>query len=747
MIERLVLKKFGRFENRTFLFGDSVVFYGPNESGKTTIFDALFTTLCRVPKQGTHKNEIYLRYAERMEAEIVPEDLRESFDLGEFKDLYSIRSGDVALSFGEDSSWADTVKAALFSGGIDPAAIAAELESDGSDKTTLKHNKEIAQRRESLKKLGTVRDELEAERERHAQQSMKSDELKERLASNAAAIRDCETEMAALEADLALEESIRRRNELDDAYRLLAREEKLRETLDALPVARGDLITHLDALDAAIVRLNADRDAMTADLARRTREQRGKESERDEVEKRSAEGIAVARRADVLIARINEFLGAARRMKVVTSWNIPLAVASVLLAAGAIVAGLLMHPLFFIGIIAGAGLLLARRSATVEDVSAVTQLQSDVRDEFRTASGISLRSEGLQGMAEELRAFVAAHDRLAEDLKRLAGDIEQARTAVREAEKSREVLDERIRAQEASRALLLRESGGAGRDELAGRSAKRKSTEEQLAVASAEVRSRMLAARATDQAVYADDIRRQLADAERDGIPRTGRSPAEVQQLNKRLAALREKRRSLEVEQTNTKEVRAFADGTTRSLGGVLEKLLATEQEIGRINEEITGLELNKKGAALAAAVFRTMASDSGTMLAQLAAEMQQTFEGLLAVPRTIEVGRFSSDTIQAVDAGGTMRGIGHLSRGTRDTLTFAARLTLAMKADPAGEKRLLVLDEPFTSLDPERTTGALRLVRRIQDDRGWQVVLFTKDPGLARQAEAVLKEPVRHDL
>ena len=170
--------------------------------------------------------------------------------------------------------------------------------------------------------------------------------------------------------------------------------------------------------------------------------------------------------------------------------------------------------------------------------------------------------------------------------------------------------------EEASRALLLRESGGAGRDELAGRSAKRKSTEEQLAVASAEVRSRMLAARATDQAVYADDIRRQLADAERDGIPRTGRSPAEVQQLVKRLAAVREKKRSLEFEQTNVKEVRAFADGTTRSLGGVLEKLLATEQEIARIDEEIADLELNKKGAALAAGIFRTMASDSGAMLA-----------------------------------------------------------------------------------------------------------------------------------
>jgi DNA repair exonuclease SbcCD ATPase subunit len=350
-------------------------------------------------------------------------------------------------------------------------------------------------------------------------------------------------------------------------------------------------------------------------------------------------------------------------------------------------------------------------------------------------------------MAEELRAIVAAQDRLAEDLKRLYGEIELARAAVREAEKNCDALDERIHSGEASRSLVVRENGGAGRDEIAERNAKRRSTEEQLGVASAEVRSRMLAARVSDQSGYADDVRRQLADAERDGIPRTGRTPAEVQQLIKRLAAAREKKKDLESEQTNVKEERAFAEGTTRSLGGVLEKLLATEQEIARINEEIADLELNKRGASLAAGIFRTMANDSGAMLGQLAAEMQQTFEGLLAVPRTITVETFNSETISAVDAGGALRPVSHLSKGTRDTLTFAARLTLAMKADPAGEKRLLVLDEPFTSLDPERTSSALRLVRRLQDERGWQVVLFTKDPGLADGAMAELKDPVRHDL
>ena len=73
-----------------------------------------------------------------------------------------------------------------------------------------------------------------------------------------------------------------------------------------------------------------------------------------------------------LIARINEFLGAARRMKVVTTWNIPLAVA---VCPGGHRFGrcrLLVHPLFFIGIIAGAGRAVRPSIGDVEDIHAVS---------------------------------------------------------------------------------------------------------------------------------------------------------------------------------------------------------------------------------------------------------------------------------------------------------------------------------------------------------------------------------------
>jgi DNA sulfur modification protein DndD len=95
MIEKILVESFGLFEKRDFALSDSTVFYGPNEAGKTTLFDALFTRLCKIPKRGDYVRDIYQRHGDRMNAEILPKEHEESFEVDEFKNLYSIRSGDL----------------------------------------------------------------------------------------------------------------------------------------------------------------------------------------------------------------------------------------------------------------------------------------------------------------------------------------------------------------------------------------------------------------------------------------------------------------------------------------------------------------------------------------------------------------------------------------------------------------------------------------------------------------------------
>ncbi len=747
MIERLSLKKFGRFANREFEFGSSVIFFGPNESGKTTIFDALFTTLCRVPRQGDYKNSIYLRYGDAMQAELAPEELAESFDTREFDDLHAIRSGDVNLTFNDGSPWADAVKNALFSGGIDPAAVADDLESRAAEGAGRKHNREIALRKKTLAQLTAERDRLEGERARHAAQVRSSDDLAQRLRSTEEAIQGCDESIARLTAELEHETAIERRRDLEEAQRLLDREADLRGELDRLPVVAPADLSALGECDAAIPRLQAEVRSLTADAAEKAREIREQETERRAVESRQLAEASLARKAEGLLVRINDLTGSARRMKTITRWNVPLIIVSAVIALASAVAGVFVHPAFFAGLLALAGSALARRTETVEDTEALDRLRTEVRDEFRNAGGKDLMSDSLQGIAGELRQVIAAYDGLAAGLQRIGADLERLRERASQTEERRGETERRLREAEERRGAILQRVVAPNREELLTRVGARKSLTDQWEAAVSDNRKRMAAAGFSEQPSYASDIRRRLADADARGIPREGATPAALQRTRNLLQAEQEKRRKLGQDRERMKVDRGFAEGTMSAMGRVLEDLVGKEKEIARTEAEIADLELNKMAAALAAEVFRTMAADAGAMLSSLAGEMQTMFQGLVDLPRTVEVSGFDSGMLQAMDAGGAVRGIGHLSKGTRDTLMFAARLTLALRSDPAGEKRLLVLDEPFASLDPARIGHALALVRRMQDAHGWQVVLFTKDPALADAAVSVLKDPVRHDL
>jgi len=77
------------------------------------------------------------------------------------------------------------------------------------------------------------------------------------------------------------------------------------------------------------------------------------------------------------------------------------------------------------------------------------------------------------------------------------------------------------------------------------------------------------------------------------------------------------------------------------------------------------------------------------------------------------------------------------LSTGTRDAFLLAARLTLARKALQGDREAILVMDEPFLTLDTERVARALEVLQEFQRNTGWQIFLFTKDAELAEKAEA----------
>jgi DNA repair exonuclease SbcCD ATPase subunit len=103
---------------------------------------------------------------------------------------------------------------------------------------------------------------------------------------------------------------------------------------------------------------------------------------------------------------------------------------------------------------------------------------------------------------------------------------------------------------------------------------------------------------------------------------------------------------------------------------------------------------------------------------------------------RQVEMKEIVADSILLTDSGGQLRPLKNLSTGTRDAFLLAARLTLAQRGNTGPG--ILILDEPFHNLDAERTEGCLHMLKKIHEDEGWQIILFSKDPALPRSVSSI---------
>ena len=243
------------------------------------------------------------------------------------------------------------------------------------------------------------------------------------------------------------------------------------------------------------------------------------------------------------------------------------------------------------------------------------------------------------------------------------------------------------------------------------------------------------------------DIRRQLATLDEQGVPVEGKSASELQKLKKALA---------DAQRVKEERIREKAQGNldlgknlgvTEYLGTILQDLVKIDRDIGQKEVEINEIEAKKLAAGIVEDIFESLASDSNVMFSELGHDLLESFGSLVPGTHLVSVEGLALEDIQVTDKGNELRSIVHLSRGTRDTFIFAARLTLALKADSGKENRLLVLDEPFYTMDLERARNALKMVRKVQDEYRFQVVLLTKDANLVKIAEEELKTPLTHAL
>ncbi len=754
MIAKLTVTRFGKFSSRTFPLGPVTFFSGGNEAGKTTLFDALFEALCKPSGTTTHGKRLKSRYGDERRAEVSPVDTGFSPDPDEFVNIHAIRSGDMDVDFAQGAKWTDKIKASLFSGGVDPKRIRVELEAEASTRGGSRQMRNQKQKTDELAR--SLKEKLELETRRAQVLAAETETTANAVALDVVdkEIEQDKRKVDELERSLAQQKAIREQEESKAVLAFLAETNELAMGLAEIPQAdKARDETDLVALETAVqdAKGKASRLQGTRENAQKEYREQGDKVLR--LEKTILEQAPLAALSARLLAELNSLMHT-RATSAAVVWNpLMLILAAVAIASGVISAILVDNTtvrllLAAIGVAAGATLFaFARKTIVKEDVARIAAEARRIRDEWRTVAGEAraLRGETIEVLAGELQRMEVERDNATARLSEEKVELSRRERLLGE-------LREEITALQTAQAQAI-----AGLEEWLGRRGARSGADHRAKVKDRETREKNLQQREAQRAGLLE--RWKCADAaalkseciSRIEILSGTITDSRLQDPDVKLKenAKNALRRDLGVKETRRAHLlEAVSEGrgvVKGSLADIPERIVQMERRILDCERDIAGLELVRQASARAAEIFGEIERDAGAVFFGLTRDISALFGEILPETREIAIGDLDGGSISVNDAGGAARPLDDLSQGTRDSFLFAARLALSIRAAPEGG--LLLLDEPFLSLDADREERALLMLKNFQEKNDRQIIIFGKEKSLTERLRKLFPDLVVHDL
>jgi DNA repair exonuclease SbcCD ATPase subunit len=762
MIKKLKLHSFGKFSGKTFAFKPVTIFLGDNESGKSTIFDALFDNICGPGKNISGGRRLSLRYGDDRASELETDGEELNIDTDEFLNLYAIHAGDISLNFSSGKNWMDKVKSSIFTGGIDPSKIAGEFEVLSRDKGNYSHVKKYKKKTEELAGLEKDLDELKQEKEKILGSENDVKKKEKELNDLYKLIGEKESELNGYHDELDQQTRIREREALLGTIRLVDGYKELKASIHEMERFSKDrsveLTGYLDKIDDFEKKrsgLDSSIKLMNEDISNK--------------EKRMGELQSIINKARIKSDIASQLLRKIERdrpqpeIKLKTVWNkVLLALSPLALVAG--IAAFFVLPFFIVDraqfmwvritaaafgfVVSLIMFLRARKKVVAQGTADVSDFITGIKDEWRTrVVGEELKSDGIDGIVRELIKHQGELEVMGREKQKLLGEVNDERNRKKREEEKMLSCNEELEVKAREFDGFLKSLGIKDRDEYIRKRNEYEHTKEELDNKEEELKKAITHYQAGD----ADTLRIECETRAKklmDQIRVSKKSDAEINGIVKleketdtTLSELRARMNDLK---TSVDEGKGMVRG---SLGNLPEQIREKEAAIVSCRREINRMEIDRKAAAIASEIFFDIAKDSGMVLAELGREISVMFGDILPEVRDITIRDFKTDDISVTDAGGEKRELEYVSTGTHDAFLLAARLALALRSSGGEWPGIMILDEPFHALDEGRKLKALKLLKKFHDTYGWQVVLFSKDVHIAAKMKEILTDAVVHEL
>lgn len=748
MLKKLIIKKLGKFTNETLDFSPITIVSGLNEAGKTTVFDALFETLCSPPGNTREGKELKRRYGEDRQSEVEFEGETIHFDVSEFMNLYALRAGDINIEMSDQSAWMEKVKSNLFSGGIDPNLIKANLDRLASTKGSMAHNKERkrleSERDQAEKQLGILkgrRDSILKDEKQVAQLKKDSQKMEQKL-------QEKEQELAAHKQQLYFEEKIGIRKKMDGILEFLDEGEKIERKIKSLTQFRDDQTKELDQLQEKITKLKSDQRLMEAVIKTSQEAVENMQNEKRELIKKEEKTRALSELATSMNDKIKAFLSN-MPTTLKTSWNKTLLLAGIVALISSIVVATLTENSVGRVVIASTGLLLlavlgllAKKPKVTIDEHERERFFGKLMDEWKNSALEDDRAQWqtLEGFQEALLSKRNAYRELKEMIIRVDGVLNTKLEKLENEKRDHKSLVEELQSLVTDEKQWLKTRGVASRDEYIANVTKNR----ELIERREEWKGKLATFLRERNSEKPQDLRRlcdrTLREFDEDGIPKEGKSESEIALLKRAIDEKGRPIKSILNELQKLREELKEKGGVIKgSLGNIPDQIIQEEARIHKKDGMIENNRLEREAAELASNIFSAVAQDSEAALGELSKSLGEEVREIVGSSRQVTVSHLDTSSITMTDAGGAERPLEDLSSGTRNSFLLAARLALAKRA--ASGRSLLILDEPFSSFDKTRISNALAMLKKFHDESDWQIIVLTKDESLIDQVKKYFPE------
>lgn len=243
------------------------------------------------------------------------------------------------------------------------------------------------------------------------------------------------------------------------------------------------------------------------------------------------------------------------------------------------------------------------------------------------------------------------------------------------------------------------------------------------------------------------DCIRILKELDDKGVNPNDYNEMEIKKIENNLKDLESEINILKEEINKIKNNISYIEGELNNSENIHADIINFESKLSQIKENIINLNKRRKALKLLEEMLFSINKKNDDIFQSLSKEARISYNHITGKNLSddgIIMSGFDKDKIMVADKQNKIRNVELLSSATRDAVYIAMRLSILTKIHQAG--RLILLDDPFITFDNNRTKEALSFIKEYSKNYNIPIVIFTKDT-FTRDFMAEYKDIIIYEL